>query len=79
MRELSITSPSKSDFLTYENSVAIIGASDPNFPLLLNGKEAERTADGYFSLQLDLKVGENKITFEHKGTTKTFKIQGKFT
>ena len=74
MRELSITSPSKSDFLTYENSVAIIGASDPNFPLLLNGKEAERTADGYFSLQLDLKVGENKITFEHKGTTKTFKI-----
>lgn len=74
MRELSITSPSKTDFTTYENSLAFIGASDPNFPLLLNGKEAERTADGYFSLQLDLKVGNNKFTFEHKGTTKTFNI-----
>lgn len=78
MRELSITSPQKSDFTTYENSVAVIGASDPNFPLLLNGKEAERTADGYFSLQLDLKVGENKFTFEHKGTTKTFKVNYRY-
>ena len=74
MRELSVTSPQKSDFTTYENSVAIIGASDPNFPLLLNGKETERTADGYFSLQLDLKVGKNKFTFEHKGSTKTFNV-----
>ena len=78
MRELSITSPAKTNFTTYENSVAIIGASDPNFPLLLNGKEAERTADGYFSLQLDLKVGENKFTFEHKGTVKTFNINYRY-
>lgn len=74
LKELSITSPQKTKFTTYENSVAIIGASDPNFPLLLNGKEAERTKDGYFSLQLGLKVGSNKFTFEHKGTTKTFNI-----
>ncbi len=74
LRELSITSPQKTDFTTYENSVAIIGASDPNFPLLLNGKEAERTEDGYFSLQLDLKKGTNKFVFEHKGTTKTFNV-----
>jgi len=74
MRELSITSPKKSDFTTYENSVSIIGASDPNFPLTLNGKQAERTADGYFSLQLDLKVGDNKFVFEHKGSTKTFNV-----
>ena len=74
LKELSITSPQKNNFTIYENSVAIIGASDPNFPLLLNGKEAERTKDGYFSLQLDLKVGNNKFTFEHKGTTKTFNI-----
>ena len=78
MRELSITSPQKTAFTTYENSVAIIGASDPNFPLILNGKEAERTADGYFSLQLDLKVGENKFTFEHKGMTKTFNINYRY-
>ena len=78
MRELSITSPQKSKFTTYENSIAFIGASDPNFPLILNGKEAERTADGYFSLQKDLKVGENKFTFEHKGTTKTFNVNYRY-
>ncbi len=74
LRELSITSPQKTDFTTYEKSMAFIGASDPNFPLLVNGKEAERTKDGYFSLQLDLKVGDNKISFEHKGVTKTFNV-----
>ncbi|MBE6760835.1 MAG: N-acetylmuramoyl-L-alanine amidase [Ruminococcaceae bacterium] len=78
MRELSITSPAKSDFTTYENSIAFIGASDPNFPLLLNGKEAERTKDGYFSLQLDLKVGSNKFTFEHKGTIKSFNVNYRY-
>ena len=66
LRELSITSPQKNNFTTYDNSVSFIGASDPNFPLLLNGKVAERTEDGYFSLQLDLKVGSNKFVFEHK-------------
>lgn len=78
MRELSITSPQKKEFTTYENSVAIIGASDPNFPLLLNGKEAKRTADGYFSLQLDLKVGKNTFKFEHKGTTQTFTVNYRY-
>lgn len=74
MRELTVTSPAKTDFTTYENSVAIIGASDPNFELLLNGEAVVRTADGYFSLQLELKTGKNTFTLTHKGTTKTFNI-----
>ena len=78
MRELSVTSPKKSDITTYEKSISIIGASDPNFPLLLNGKEAERTADGYFSLQFDLKVGANKFTFEHKGVSKTYTVNYRY-
>lgn len=74
LRELSFTSPAKTDFTTYESSMAIIGASDPNFELLLNGQPVGRTELGYFSLQLDLKVGKNTFTFTHKGTTKTFNI-----
>lgn len=74
LRELGFTSPTKRTFTTYENSVAIIGASDPNFDLLLNGKEVERTEYGYFSLQLDLKVGKNTFTFTHKGSSETFTI-----
>ena len=74
MRELSFTSPKKTDFTTYEKTVGIIGASDPNFELTLNGKAVERTKDGYFSLQLDLKVGKNTFKFSHKGSEKTFTV-----
>ena len=74
MRELSITSPQKTDYQSFEKTTQIIGASDPNFPLLLNGEEVKRTKDGYFSLDLDLKVGKNTFTFTHKGTTKTYNV-----
>ncbi len=79
LRELSFTSPTKTTYTTFEKSAAIIGASDPNFELLLNGEPVKRTEYGYFSLQLDLKVGKNKFTFTHKGTTKTFNITYKYT
>lgn len=79
MRELSFTTPKKTIYTTYEKTAAIIGASDPNFEVLLNGKPIKRTEYGYFSLQLDLKVGRNKFTFTHKGTTKTFEITYKYT
>ncbi len=78
LRELSFTSPTKRNFTTYENSVAIIGASDPNFDLLLNGKTVERTEYGYFSLQLELKVGANKFTFTHKGSSETFTVNYRY-
>lgn len=78
MRELSFTSPKKTDFTTYEKTVGIIGASDPNFELTLNGNAVERTKDGYFSLQLDLKVGKNTFKFIHKGTEKTFNVNYRY-
>lgn len=74
LRELKITSPEKTTFTTYESSQTFIGASDPQFPLTLNGTEVERTEQGYFSIQVDLKPGSNKLTFEHKGTTRTYNI-----
>ncbi len=79
LRDLSFTSPTKRDFTTYENSVAIIGASDPNFDLLLNSVAVKRTEYGYFSLQLDLKVGKNTFTFTHKGKTETFVVYYRYT
>ncbi|HHW46657.1 MAG TPA: hypothetical protein GXX17_07140 [Clostridiales bacterium] len=74
LKELKITSPAKTTFTTYESSISFIGASDPQFPLTLNGAAVERTKEGYFSLQVDLKLGSNKFTFEHKGTTLTYNI-----
>lgn len=74
MNELVITSPKKKNITTYENKINIIGSSDPNFPLTLNGNNVERTENGYFSLEMNLSLGENKFTFEHKGESVTYKV-----
>lgn len=78
LRELTLTSPAKTDFTVYEDSVAFIGASDPNFELTLNGNKVERTELGYFSIQQKLKVGKNTFTFAHKGSTKTVTVNYRY-
>ncbi len=74
LKDLSISAPSKLKFTTYENLVAILGASDPEFSLTLNGEDVERNDLGYFSLDLNLEVGLNTFKISHKGVTKTFNI-----
>ena len=74
LRELSVSKPSKTTFTTHDKTVLLMGASDPEFSLKLDGKELERSELGYFSLDLDLKDGLNTFKLEHKGVTKTYKI-----
>lgn len=74
LTNLNVTSPKKLTYTTYNDTVALIGASDPQFALTLNGKTLERNDRGYFSVDLKLELGLNKFVLEHKGTTKTFKI-----
>ncbi len=74
IRNLSINTPSSSSFTTYNDSVSFAGASDPNYPLTLNGTEVERTDTGYFSLDKKLNNGKNTFTFEHKGVKKTYTV-----
>ena len=73
LKELTLTSPSKLTFTTYDNSFRLTGASDPTFPLKLNGKDMERTELGYFSQQMHLNVGTNTFTLTHKEKTITIK------
>ncbi len=75
IRNLTITSPSSNNFVTYSETVSFIGASDPNHPLIVNGKEVERTDTGYFSMDLRLSAGKNTFTFEHKGNKQTYTIE----
>mgnify|MGYP002553580342 CR=1 FL=1 len=75
---LTFSSPKDLTATCTESSIAISGASDPQFALTVDGKAVERTKDGYFSYQQSLKVGVNKFTFSHKGTTKTLKITYKY-
>ena len=76
-KELTLTSPSKLNFTTYEASVALIGGSDENFPLYLNGKEVARSGGGYFSVQHPLEFGNNTLILTHKGKTVTLQIEYK--
>ena len=71
---LTVSRPEKLTYSTYEPNVSFYGASDPNFPLLLNGDEVERNSNGVFSLELALAAGENTFEFSHKTKTVTYTI-----
>ena len=71
---LTVSRPEEKVYSTYEPNVSFYGASDPNFPLLLNGEKVSRNEKGVFSLEIELKAGENVFTFEHKTKTVTYKI-----
>lgn len=74
LTNLSFSTPAKTTFTTHEPTVTIIGASDPEFPLTMNGQAVERSDKGYFSLQLNLAYGLNTFSFSHKGQTVDYKI-----
>lgn len=74
LTDLNVTSPKKHTYTTYDDTVALIGASDPQFALTLNGQDIERNEYGYFSLDLKLELGLNAFTLQHKGSTETFNI-----
>ena len=75
INELAITFPTRNNFSQYEDLVNFRGSSDPNFPLLMNGEEVEeRTENGRFTIDVQLSVGANTITFEHKGRTLTYEV-----
>ncbi len=78
LRDLTFTSPKKTNITTYESSISFVGASDPNFELTLDGKAVERTELGFFSLDIDLKVGVNTFTFSHKGKMVSYTINYRY-
>ncbi len=73
-RTLTLSSPGSTAVTTNESSYSLRGSADPNFPLLLNGKELELTDHGYFSLDVSLSPGANTFTFENKGVKTTYTI-----
>ena len=75
LTELAIVSPTQTTFTTHEPSVTFSGASDPNFPVTLNGVEITTTdINGYFTVSAPLHSGPNTFTFYHKARTITYNI-----
>lgn len=77
LEKLELTQPTQSNVTTTEATYTIIGASDPNFPVLMNGEEIERNASGYINFTLDLTEGDNVLVFEHKEQKLTYTINRK--
>lgn len=65
-RQLYIASPS-SGYKTSASKISILGGGDPKEPIYLNGNKIQVSGNGYFTVYVDLKVGENKFVFTHKG------------
>ena len=74
MKELTITEPTSRTFTTSEDRVLFRGTTDINFNVVINGQPAARNDKGDFAAYIPLKVGTNKITFQHKGKTIVYTI-----
>ena len=61
-----ITNYSDTSIMTDSPLVNFRGTSSPFYPLTYNGNKIETADNGDFSVDIDLKRGLNKITFEHK-------------
>ena len=74
LKDLAVTNPTKLTYTTFEPSVSFTGASDPNFEVTFNGTKVSTDQNGFFSITVDLKEGNNKFTFSHKGKDVTYNI-----
>ncbi len=73
-KELIISSPKKDKFETNQSRISFVGTGDISKPLTVNGKTVTMVDDGYFSLEENLKPGENVFVFEHNGKKITYTI-----
>jgi N-acetylmuramoyl-L-alanine amidase len=65
--ELSVAQPSR-DTETPNANYNIVGASNPNYPLLMNGNPVQnRTTEGFFNVYVSLEWGTNTFRFTNGG------------
>ena len=74
LKELAVTSPKKLQFETFEKTMTFQGASDPNTEVTINGQKIQTDQNGYFSVNFDLKPGDNLFQIVHKGRQVNYKI-----
>lgn len=72
--QLIMSSPQKTVFETNQSKVSFVGTGDISKPLTVNGQAVQLIEDGYFSLEKQLKPGENIFVFDHCGKQYTYKI-----
>lgn len=70
---VQISSPAAGSYIS-AGTACLIGSSSPDKPLTVNGAPVSRTRGGYFSLDVNLKMGENTFVFTHGDETYTYVI-----
>jgi len=62
------------EYTTGSSRVSILGASDWDHPITLNGRRLETTAHGFFAEYVNLAVGTNTFVLANNGKTKAVRI-----
>ncbi len=75
--KLIMSTPMENTFTTYDSVITFSGVTDPNFKTLFNGETVSIGEKGYFSFDIDLKIGVNTFKFTHKGKSVTYNITRK--
>ncbi len=72
---LAVTYPQHDKETLYSGKVFLMGTSNPDAPLVINGTAVEtRGAHGAWGTVLELNVGENTVTLENGGEPLTFTV-----
>lgn len=75
--ELTMVSPTKYNYTTYDPTVKFQGSFDENFEILFNGYPIELNEAGNFYYEKELKVGTNTFSISNKGKTLYYTITRK--
>lgn len=73
-KEFEITNYKSTTITVEQSKVTFRGSSSPAYDLICNGQKLSVAKTGDFSVDCELKPGDNKITFEHKGKTYTYNV-----
>ena len=64
-KDIVIAMPNSNNYSTTASKISILGACDYRYPLTMNGEPIETTEHGFFTVYVNLSVGENVFLFEN--------------
>lgn len=78
IRELTLTAPAKTDFVSLEKELTFAGTADSREALTINGQAVAVASDGSFSHTVDLELGDNTIDVDYQGQTVTYRVEYRY-
>lgn len=76
---LLLTLPSEEACVTLEETLIFQGTADPRYPLEINGAQVQPDAQGEFTYEAPLELGENTVTVSYLDETMTFTAHRRYT